>query len=109
MPGFCLAFQGPYFHEFVLRCDSPVADVLAGLRQRGILGGVALGTWYPDLADCILVAVTETNSPADLDASGQIVLAVNRKGTAHRFDTNTINRLESGDRLVVIRHNPTER
>ena len=26
-------------------------------------------------------------SPADLDASGQIVLAVIRKGTAHRFDT----------------------
>ena len=48
-------------------------------------------------------------SPADLDASGQIVLAVIRKGIAHRFDTNTINRLESGDRLVVIRHNPTER
>lgn len=48
-------------------------------------------------------------SPADLDAQGQIVLAVIRKGTAHRFDTNTINRLESGDRLVVIRHNPSER
>lgn len=48
-------------------------------------------------------------SPADLDAHGQIVLAVIRKGVAHRFDTNTINRLESGDRLVVIRHNPMER
>jgi glycine dehydrogenase subunit 1 len=68
VPGFSIAFQSPYFHEFVLRCDVPVAEVLAGLRQRGILGGVALGTWYPDLADCILVAVTETNSPADLDA-----------------------------------------
>jgi glycine dehydrogenase subunit 1 len=68
VPGFRIAFQNPYFHEFVLRCDQPVADVLAGLRQRGILGGVALGTWYPDLADGILVAVTETNSPADLDA-----------------------------------------
>lgn len=44
-------------------------------------------------------------SPAELDASGQIVLAVIRNGTAHRFDTNTINRLEPGDRLVVIRHN----
>lgn len=48
-------------------------------------------------------------SPSDLDARGQIVLAVIRAGTAHRFDTGTITRLQSGDRLVVIRHNPAER
>lgn len=48
-------------------------------------------------------------SPADLDASGQIVLAVIRKGVAHRFDANDISRLEPGDRLVVIRHNPPEK
>jgi voltage-gated potassium channel len=48
-------------------------------------------------------------SPSALDARGQIVLAVIRGGTAHRFDTETITRLESGDRLVVIRHTPAER
>lgn len=48
-------------------------------------------------------------APTDLDASGQIVLAVIRDGVAHRFDANDINRLEPGDRLVVIRHNPPER
>lgn len=48
-------------------------------------------------------------SPSDLDARGQIVLAVIRKGAAHRFDTDAITRLESGDRLVVIRHNPAAR
>jgi voltage-gated potassium channel len=48
-------------------------------------------------------------SPADLDAAGQIVLAVVRGGTAHRFDTDSISRLETGDRLVVIRHNPSGR
>ena len=48
-------------------------------------------------------------SRADLDAAGQIVLAVIRKGVAHRFDTNEITRLEPGDRLVVIRHNPPEK
>ena len=47
--------------------------------------------------------------PSDLDARWQIVLAVIRGGTAHRFDSGTIRRLESGDRLVVIRHNPAER
>jgi glycine dehydrogenase subunit 1 len=68
VPGCRLAFPGPYFHEFVLKCDAPVEDVLAGLRKRDILGGVPLGTWYPELADCLLVAVTETNTPEDLDA-----------------------------------------
>ncbi len=48
-------------------------------------------------------------APTDLDATGQIVLAVVRGGTAHRFDTGTIGQLETGDRLVVIRHNPLER
>lgn len=47
--------------------------------------------------------------PSDLDAHGQIVLAVIRGGVAHRFDTETISRLENGDRLVVIRHNVDER
>ncbi len=47
-------------------------------------------------------------APTDLDAHGQIVLAVIRGGVAHRFDTDSIGRLVNGDRLVVIRHNAVE-
>ena len=47
-------------------------------------------------------------SPTTLDARGQIVLAVVRQGVAHRFDSDAIDRLQSGDRMVVIRHNPQE-
>jgi voltage-gated potassium channel len=43
-------------------------------------------------------------SPSQLDASGQLVLAVIRGGVAHRFDTDVIRQLESGDRLVVIQN-----
>jgi voltage-gated potassium channel len=43
-------------------------------------------------------------SPAQLDARGQIVLAVIRNGVAHRFDTDVIRQLENGDRLVVIQN-----
>lgn len=46
-------------------------------------------------------------SPAELDQNGQIVLAIIREGVAHRFDTDTIRALKAGDRLVVIRHNPS--
>jgi voltage-gated potassium channel len=43
-------------------------------------------------------------SPSQLDARGQLVLAVIRHGQAHRFDTDVIRQLESGDRLVVIQN-----
>ncbi|MFP5503653.1 MAG: aminomethyl-transferring glycine dehydrogenase subunit GcvPA [Candidatus Sericytochromatia bacterium] len=68
LPGFSLAFDGPFFNEFAVRCPMPVDELLARLEARGILGGVALGRWFPALADCLLVAVTEVNTPAALDA-----------------------------------------
>lgn len=43
-------------------------------------------------------------SPEQLDARGQLVLAVIRNGVAHRFDTDVIRQLEQGDRLVVIQN-----
>lgn len=68
VPGISLPFGGPFFNEFVLKSDKPVAELLAALAERGILAGVPLGTWYPELDDCLLVAVTEMNAPDDLDA-----------------------------------------
>jgi voltage-gated potassium channel len=47
-------------------------------------------------------------SPAQLDAAGQLVLAVIRGGIAHRFDTGTIRQLEHGDRVVVIQNTATD-
>jgi hypothetical protein len=43
-------------------------------------------------------------SPAEVDASGEIVLAVIRDDVVHRFDTSDIRILQKGDQLVVIRH-----
>ena len=42
--------------------------------------------------------------PADIDRSGQIVLAIVRDGEVHRFDNSDIQSLQAGDELVVIRH-----
>ena len=51
------------------------------------------------------VAEAELGSlPADIDRSGQIVLAIVRGGNVHRFDTSDIRGLQVGDELVVIRH-----
>lgn len=65
---FSLAFDRPTFKEFVIR-DSlgRVDEVLESARQAGFSAGVPLGRWYPDLADCLLVAVTEKRTKAEID------------------------------------------
>jgi len=75
-PGVSLAFEGPRFHEAVLRLDRPVAPVLEALAAQGILGGVDLAPWYPELGDALLVCATETRTDADIDAYATALGAV---------------------------------
>ncbi|MDR3617791.1 MAG: aminomethyl-transferring glycine dehydrogenase subunit GcvPA [Paludisphaera borealis] len=65
--GLMLAFSGPFFKEFVIRCSKDPRDLLAEVGKLGYHGGVWLGRWYPEMADCILVAVTEKRSRAEID------------------------------------------
>ncbi|MFO7276299.1 MAG: aminomethyl-transferring glycine dehydrogenase subunit GcvPA [Pseudomonadota bacterium] len=62
------AFQGPFFHEAVLRLDKPASAVLASLAERGILGGLDLAEHYPELGSAILVCATETKTAGDIEA-----------------------------------------
>lgn len=67
LKGIRVAFDSPIFNEFVVRLPvSPnrVRDALLGER---ILAGHPLGVDYPELSDCLLVAVTECLSDADFD------------------------------------------
>ncbi|MBV8606264.1 MAG: aminomethyl-transferring glycine dehydrogenase subunit GcvPA [Singulisphaera sp.] len=67
VPGLSLAFDGPFFKEFVVRSQKDPARVLAEVGRLGYHGGIALGRWYPQLADGILVAVTEKRTRAEID------------------------------------------
>ncbi len=67
VPGLSLAFPGPFFKEFVVRCQKDPKRVLAEVGRLGYHGGIDLGRWYPDLADCILVAVTEKRTKDEID------------------------------------------
>ncbi|MGD8575386.1 MAG: aminomethyl-transferring glycine dehydrogenase subunit GcvPA [Gammaproteobacteria bacterium] len=62
------AFEGACFHEAVLRLDSPADKVLDALAARGILGGLNLKRWYPELGEALLVCATETKTDADIRA-----------------------------------------
>ena len=66
--GLRLRYAAPFFKEFVLECDQPADRVLARLEKHGILGGIALSRFYPQMENRILVAVTEKRTRGDLDA-----------------------------------------
>ncbi len=67
LPGVERVFNVPFFHETVIRVNTPVPDVLRALRAQGILGGHDLGRDYPELAGCILICATETKTEDDLE------------------------------------------
>ena len=66
--GVTRVFDAPVFNEFALRVPGSAAEALAYLEEREILGGVDLGRWYPELADCMLMTATELTSDADIAA-----------------------------------------
>ena len=68
LPGFSLWTKGPFFHEFVLKCPRPVAEINQALLDFDILGGYDLGQDYPELRDHMLLAVTEMNSRDQIEA-----------------------------------------
>lgn len=71
VPGVSLKFKAPFFNEFVIETDVPAAKLLSALLEEGILGGIDLGQFFPQYRNCILVAVTEMNSVAELDKYAQ--------------------------------------
>jgi glycine dehydrogenase subunit 1 len=68
VPGYRVAFSAPTFNEFVVRTPLPPEEVNRRLLPRGILGGLPLGRWYPELEDGWLVCVTEQRTRSEIDA-----------------------------------------
>ncbi len=72
-----LAFQQPTFKEFVVRAsDGCAGELLAKAQAAGIFAGLPLGRWYPELKDCLLVAVTEKRTKAEIDKLAEIVTKI---------------------------------
>ncbi len=59
-------FSGPFFHEAALGISTQVADVLEKLKLKGIVGGLDLREYYPDLNNAVLVCATETKTASDI-------------------------------------------
>jgi glycine dehydrogenase subunit 1 len=59
-----------FFNEFTVRLSKPAAVVVDALADKGILGGVPVSRLDPgrdELDNLLLMAVTETNSEAEMD------------------------------------------
>ena len=68
------AFSGPFFNEFAVR-GRDAGAALARAQAAGVLAGVPLGRWYPELDDALLIAVTEMHSGADVERLAEVLAA----------------------------------
>ena len=70
IPGVSLRFPAPFFKEFTLKLPVSPDRVIGKLLKQRILGGVPLKRFDRALGDCLLVAVTEKRTRAEIDAFG---------------------------------------
>ena len=66
--GMKLPFASPTFNEFVVKFPKGFEQKHKALMDRKIIAGLPLECYYPELADCYLMCVTETIGKADMDA-----------------------------------------
>ncbi|MFT7668402.1 MAG: glycine dehydrogenase subunit 1 [Planctomycetota bacterium] len=69
LEGFDLPYaDSGHFNEFVLRCPVPAAEVNRAIDRAGMIGGLDLVRWYPELGDnALLLAFTETTTRQQID------------------------------------------
>lgn len=60
-------FGHPFFNEFVIEVNKPVAKVNELLLDKGFVGGYDLSRDYPELGNAMLVAVTEIRTKEEID------------------------------------------
>ena len=71
--GFKLRFNAPVFKEFALQADLDWERVNERLLEHGYIGGFPLKLVNADLADSVLIAVTEARTRAELDQFAELL------------------------------------
>ncbi len=74
--GLSLRFEHqPFFNELLVKLNRPVDQALQSASDAGLLGGLRVGSYYPELADCLLIAVTEKRTKVELDLLVKVLAA----------------------------------
>ena len=67
LEGLSIKFNGYFFNEFVVEFKKDPEEVNEKLREDGIIGGLCLRKYYPELENCMLVCVTEMHKKDHID------------------------------------------
>src|SRR5690606_3705576 len=65
--GIQVPWEAPFFQEFVVRLPADPEEINRRLLDAGIIGGLPLGRYYPELADSMLLCVTEARTREEMD------------------------------------------
>ncbi|MDL2220220.1 aminomethyl-transferring glycine dehydrogenase subunit GcvPA [Eubacteriales bacterium OttesenSCG-928-N14] len=76
LPGYSVAFSAHTFHEFVIQCPVPAAQINDALLTANIIGGLDLAPY--ELDHCMLLCCTEVNTKDDMDALTAILEEVGK-------------------------------
>jgi glycine dehydrogenase subunit 1 len=69
-------FFGPFFNEFVAHSViRPPEEINRKLLEKKIVGGLPLGRFYPELADCMLLCATEMSRREEMDTLSEVFLS----------------------------------
>ena len=60
-------FEGPRFNEFVVKLPYSFDEVSSKVLSAGIIPGLLLERYYPELKNCLLISVTETKKKLAVD------------------------------------------
>ena len=67
LKGFEIQFNAHAFNEMVLKCPRPANEIRDALLEYKIIAGLPLGDHYQELADSLLICVTELNAVETID------------------------------------------
>jgi glycine dehydrogenase subunit 1 len=67
-------FKAPFFNEFVVELSGRTPEQAnRALIERKIIGGLELGRFYPELANCMLLCATEMNRRDEMNTLAEVL------------------------------------
>ncbi len=68
IPGYAPYFKGSFIRELAIKTPVPAKEVVEkSIDKYGVLPGIDLGRYYPDLSDGLLIAVTEKRTDEEIE------------------------------------------
>lgn len=79
IPGFSLKFNAPFFNEFTIKCEADPELIVNRLASERIGAGIPIGRFFPELSDCLLIAVTETTEKEEIDVFAKRLAEISKE------------------------------